>query len=155
MEQDIIVAGFNKSVEDHRLQYGFYIGDGDSSTYPQIRAKCDYGRHVIKLHCANHVTVRLSDHLYGLLKKTKEYPVEARNLVRSEVVGEVGHPQTHIDRLVKGVRTAIMACGDRSGDVLSLQVDLQNAPFHAFGRHNNFGDWRPRRDSQVLEKDEV
>ncbi|KAK3924294.1 hypothetical protein KUF71_002565, partial [Frankliniella fusca] len=59
-----------------------------SSTYPLIRAKCDYGRQVIKLHCANHLIVRLSDHLHGLLEKTKEYPVESRILLKSELLCE-------------------------------------------------------------------
>ncbi|XP_026278759.1 uncharacterized protein LOC113206748 [Frankliniella occidentalis] len=155
MEQDIIVKGFNISVETHKLEYRFYIGDGDSSTYPQIRARCHYGHRVTKLHCANHVTVRLSDHLHTLLKKTKEYPVEARNALKTETESTLGQKQTRIERLVKGVRTAIRVCGENNDSVENLQKALQNAPFHAFGRHTNCGDWCPRKNSAVPDKDEV
>ncbi|KAK3915373.1 Intraflagellar transport protein 20-like protein [Frankliniella fusca] len=158
MEQDIIVQGFIHSEETHKLQYRFYIGDGDSSTFAQLVQKCAYGREVRKLHCANHVTVRLSDHLHGLLKKTKEYPVQARNLLKAESVSASAKGpviQTRIDRLVKGVRTAIRNCGDLQGDVDSLQKDLENAPFHVFGRHTNCGTWCKRKAAEVPEEDVV
>ncbi|KAE8741177.1 hypothetical protein FOCC_FOCC013301 [Frankliniella occidentalis] len=86
MEQDTIVQGFMDSEETHKLQNHFYIGDGDSSTFAQIVQTYAYGREVRILHCDNHVTVRLSDHLHGLLKKTKEYPVQAHNLLKPESV---------------------------------------------------------------------
>ncbi|KAK3931199.1 Acetaldehyde dehydrogenase, partial [Frankliniella fusca] len=95
------------SEKTHKLQYRFYIGDSDSSTFAEIVLKCAYGREVRKLHCANHVTVHLIDHLHGLLEKTKEYPVQTRNLLKAESVSaSVEGPvtQTRIERLVKGVR---------------------------------------------------
>ncbi|KAE8745944.1 hypothetical protein FOCC_FOCC007305 [Frankliniella occidentalis] len=158
MEQEIIVQGFMDSEETHKLQYRFYIGDGDSSTYAKVVQKCAYGREVRKLHCAKHVTVRvrLSDHLHALLKKTKEYPVQARNLLKAESVSASAKGpvmQTRIDRLVKGVRTAIRNCGDQKGDVDSLQRELENAPFHVFGHHTNCGTWRKRKAAEVPEED--
>ncbi|KAL5237597.1 hypothetical protein ACI65C_005007 [Semiaphis heraclei] len=56
MEQDIIVEGFRQSLEQHGLMYKYYIGDGDSSVYARIVEKVSYGRDVIKLECANHIT---------------------------------------------------------------------------------------------------
>ncbi|KAE8751166.1 hypothetical protein FOCC_FOCC002250 [Frankliniella occidentalis] len=154
MESDMIVAGFNESIARHKLQYRYYIGDGDSSTYPQIRAQCAYGHLVVKLHCANHVTVRLSDHLHNLVKNTL-YPVGARNALKAVVSDQLARPQTRIDRLVKGVRTAIRTCEEQQLGVAALQEALRNAPFHAFGRHDGCGDWCRRRDAETPERDEV
>ncbi|KAF5284973.1 hypothetical protein FQR65_LT13362 [Abscondita terminalis] len=56
MEQDIIVQGFNESVQNHGVRYKYVVGDGDSSVYARIVEFVSYGRSVVKLECANHVT---------------------------------------------------------------------------------------------------
>lgn len=49
MEQDIIIEGFNRSIEDHGVQYKYVVGDGDSSVYARIIERVTYGRFVEKL----------------------------------------------------------------------------------------------------------
>lgn len=48
MEQDIIVEGFNASIQMHKLRYKKFIADGDSSVFAKIRQKVDYGIRVSK-----------------------------------------------------------------------------------------------------------
>lgn len=67
MVQDIIVEGFRQSLEQHGLMYKYYIGDGDSSVYARKVEKVSYGRDVIKLECANHITRNLHDGLRKLV----------------------------------------------------------------------------------------
>lgn len=120
MEQEIIVDGFKKRIEQHGLMYKYYIGDGDSSVYTRIIEKVPYGRAVIKLECANHITRNLNDGLRKLVSN-KHYPLRCRQLLGR------GSPSP-IDRLVKGIRTAIKECG-KTNDVQVLRKDLINAPY--------------------------
>lgn len=56
MEQDIIVEVFSKSLEQHGIIYKHMIGDGDSSVYVRIVERVPYGRQIVKIECANHMT---------------------------------------------------------------------------------------------------
>lgn len=128
MEQDIIVEGFRQSLEQHGLVYKYYIGDGDSSVYSRIVEKVSYGRNVIKLECANHITRNLHDGLRKLVVN-KHFPVLAHKVFAN------GSPSP-FERLVKGVRTAINECG-KSNNVSILRKDLKNAQYHVLGSHVN------------------
>lgn len=128
MEQDIIVEGFRQSLEQHGLMYKYYIGDGDSSVYARIVEKVSYGRDVIKLECANHITRNLHDGLRKLASN-KHFPIHVRKILT------YGSPSP-LERLVKGVRTAIKECG-KTHNVHILREDLKNAPFHVLGSHKN------------------
>lgn len=55
MEADIIVEGFNKSIEMHRLRYTKFIADGDSSVYAKIKRLVSYRKDITKIECTNHV----------------------------------------------------------------------------------------------------
>lgn len=47
MEQDIIVEGFNSSLETHSLKYKKIIADGDSSVFNKIKEKVSYSLEVM------------------------------------------------------------------------------------------------------------
>jgi hypothetical protein len=53
MESNIIVEGFKKSLDMHKLIYGKIIGDGDSSVIRRIREAAPYGSQFIveKIEC--------------------------------------------------------------------------------------------------------
>lgn len=128
MEQNIIVEGFRQSIEQHGLIYKYYIGDGDSSVYTRIVEQVSYGRDVIKLECANHITRNLHDGLRKLVAN-KHFPIHLRKILNS------GSPSP-LERLVKGVRTAIKECG-KFQNVDVLRKDLKNAPYHVLGCHTS------------------
>ena len=53
MDANIIVEGFQRSLERHGLIYEKFVGDGDSSVYAQIMGRVSYGGIVKKYECAN------------------------------------------------------------------------------------------------------
>lgn len=134
METSVIVEGFRRSEEDYGLLYRNYIGDGDSSVYARIQEGCPYGRYVKKVECANHVTRALNDNLHKLADDTK-YPLETRKLLSKPAPNE---SIPRLERIVKGVRTAIKEAGvtKSSQDILNLRHDLRNTPDHVFGKHD-------------------
>ncbi|KAF0747565.1 YqaJ domain-containing protein, partial [Aphis craccivora] len=100
---------------------------------------------VIKLECANHITRNLHDGLRKLVAN-KHFPLHVHKVLT------YGSPSP-LERLVKGVRTAIKECG-KSHNVNILREDLKNAPFHVLGSHKNchptYCTW-----SNMNEKDNV
>nr|CAI5852470.1 unnamed protein product [Callosobruchus analis] len=103
--------------------------DGDSSVYAKIVEKVPYGRSVEKIECANHMTRCVSDKLHKLGSNTS-IPLEKRKLLTDKTNGI-----SRIERLVKGVRTAIKR---NVGNPNSLRCEVSNIPNHVFGRHANW-----------------
>lgn len=136
MEQSAIVEGFNLSISQHGVIYKYYIGDGDSSTYCRIQEGVPYGRHVVKIECANHVTRAFSENIHKLATNTS-YPLHARRLLKEKVNGI-----TRIERMVVGVRAAIKEAGTdfSTSSVEQLRHDLLNNPYHALGKHDRCRD---------------
>lgn len=138
MEQDIIVEGFSRSVQHHGLIYKYLIGDGDSSVYAKIVEKVAYGRQVIKIECANHMTRCLSDKLHKLSSNTSFAIINRKALLKKD------KSITNVERLVKSVRTIVK---NNKSDPASLRRDLANAPYHVLGNHENCRDtFCTRRD---------
>lgn len=50
MEADIVVEGFNSSIQMHGVRYKEIIGDGDSSVLAKIRSNVPYGKEVSKIN---------------------------------------------------------------------------------------------------------
>lgn len=96
--------------------------------YARIVERVPYGRQVIKIECANHMTRCVSDKLHKLAHNTS-YPLAARKLLLEKKNGI-----SRLERLIKGVRTAIK---NNKNNVDSLRAELRNAPFHIFGNHEN------------------
>jgi hypothetical protein len=63
MEADIIVEGFNQSITMHGVRYKYFIGDGDSSTFANLKMKVEYGNMIVKTECKNHLFKNYSKHL--------------------------------------------------------------------------------------------
>ncbi|XP_049822122.1 uncharacterized protein LOC126265272 [Aethina tumida] len=82
MEQDIIVEGFNNSIEMHGLKYLKFIADGDSSVFKNIKEKVPYGHEVVKIECMNHVLKNFSKNLYKIKKDSQGVPVDARKMIQ-------------------------------------------------------------------------
>jgi hypothetical protein len=120
--------------------YKYYIGDGDSSVYTRIIEKISYGRDVIKLECANHITRNLHDGLRKLVSN-KHYSLRCHQLLGR------GLPLS-IDRFVKGIRTAIKEC-TKTNNVQVLRKDLTNAPYHVLGRHLNYRPFYCKRNYDI------
>nr|CAD7257524.1 unnamed protein product [Timema shepardi] len=146
MEQDIIVEGFNQSVQQHGLVYLNYIGDGDSSVYARLQERVSYGRHIQKIECSNHITRAFSDGLHKLAANTS-YALEGRKILTEHVNGV-----NRIERLVKGVRTAIAEASKLDDHLESCKVlrqDLFNALDHVCGKHDYCrGTFCRRKDSE-------
>ncbi|XP_063234908.1 uncharacterized protein LOC134537900 isoform X3 [Bacillus rossius redtenbacheri] len=135
MERDIICEGFNRSIEMHGLMYKHYTGDGDSAVIAAIQQTCSYGRLVTKVECANHATRAFCEKMHKLATNTS-YPLEGRKLLLETTVDS---KISRLERLVKGVRTAIKESAKLDGicAVETLRADLRNAPEHVFGCHEN------------------
>lgn len=144
MESSVIVEGFRRSEEDYGLIYKYYIGDGDSSVYAKIQEGCTYGRYVQKIECANHVTRALNDNLHKVAENT-QFPLLSRQLLSKPAPGE---SVSRLERIVKGVRTAIKEAGvtKNAQDISNLRATLKNAPDHVFGNHQKCGTFCKRKE---------
>ena len=89
MEAAIIVAGFQKSLQDHGLIYRYVVGDADSSVFKRIQTEVHYlGRlSVEKIDCKNHAVRGINSKLYHIVgsgpyaKKDQDY-IKSRNINR-------------------------------------------------------------------------
>ncbi|XP_054259250.1 uncharacterized protein LOC128983994 [Macrosteles quadrilineatus] len=145
MESSVIVEGFKRSEEDYGLIYKYYIGDGDSSVFARIQEGCQYGRFVQKIECANHVTRALSDNLHKVAENT-QYPLQSRQLLSKPAPNE---SITRLERIVKGVRTAIKTCGSSTSttNVPKLRQAITNSLDHVFGNHERCEEFCVRKES--------
>lgn len=119
MEADIIVQGFQSSVEHHNLKYTKIIADGDSSVFAKIQTDVEYGRDVLKIECTNHVLKNYGKALY----KIKKENVNAKKILTKNI----------IVNLQKRAQAAIYV--NTNGDVEKLKEDLRISPFHVFDHH--------------------
>ncbi|XP_049821547.1 uncharacterized protein LOC126265075 [Aethina tumida] len=145
MEQDIIVEGFNNSIEMHGLKYLKFIADGDSSVFKNIKEKVPYGHEVVKIECMNHVLKNFSKNLYKIKKDTQGVPVDARKMLKSDTINELN----------KSVQSAIYA---NTQDPENLRADIRNSIYHVYGNHSackqylftNTGDVSNDRTTQLI-----
>jgi hypothetical protein len=125
MEWNIIVSGFNSSLEMHGVRYKFFIADGDANVFYQIRTNCQYGRSVRKIQCANHKIRCFTSNLHKISVNTS-LNVQARKYVKA-----------CIPRLSRGARSAIRYCNENKETASELQQDFKNLAYHVFGDHSN------------------
>ena len=73
MESSGAVAIFNRSVQKHGLRYIQYVGDGDTSSFKDVKDSKPYGNDVeiVKLECLGHVQKRMGTRLRDLRKTMK------------------------------------------------------------------------------------
>ncbi|OXA47165.1 Alkaline nuclease [Folsomia candida] len=129
MEADIIVEGFNKSIEIHGLVYQNVIGDGDSSVYNEILNRVNYPNIMIrKFECINHALKNLKKPLIESSTNTK-HKLDHRKLLKSQ-----------IERIATAAASAIIYNHEHQFDnpattSQTLRDDIINIPYHAFGCH--------------------
>ena len=134
MEDDIILQGFNMSLETYGLKYYRFIGDGDSSVERSIKECMPYApQQVEKIECRNHLIrnfmSKLQDDIWNAKGKAKLGSSEIRT-----------YCEKNAGRIVKAIYGAIRY--RRSEDGLSeikkiehLKKDFLNIPSHVFGDH--------------------
>ncbi|CAD6234145.1 GSCOCG00012364001-RA-CDS, partial [Cotesia congregata] len=134
MESDMILELFQASVEKYNLIYKNIVTDGDSSVHQKL---CDHnvykthGVEVERINCMNHMLRRLSTNL-GKVEKSSQLKNE-KNLQKATKEAGI--------RSSKAIREAaryIMSTNNAfKTKVKMIAEDLENMPFHAFGRHEN------------------
>ena len=128
MKSDIITEGFNLSEKIHGLRYTKVIADRDSKVYFDLKNNVSYGRHVEKVHCANHLCKNLRSNLEQLVINKPHYK------------GRNGLTKHRMIRIALGVRAAIrMRSKDqnRAAGKMKLKQDIHNVIHHVFGHHKH------------------
>lgn len=123
MEANILVEGFNRSIEMHGVQYRKFIGDGDSSTFARLKDEVSYGNQIRKVECTNHAIKNFHKHLIKV-KKDTNITLRGRKLLTQ-------HAINHLVRRAK----CIIAEQSKTGNVDILRRDLCNMINHVFGNH--------------------
>ena len=129
METSIIVEAFKESESKYGLRYTEFVGDGDSSVYPNLITEVpEYGHDIVKVECSNHAVKCYRSALEKLAQEKPHYK------------GKGGLTSNMRKRLTKAARCAIKmrsAMTDRRQAVRLLRQDLRNGPMHCFGVHTN------------------
>lgn len=130
MESEIIVEGFNKSIEFHGLVYQNVIGDGDSSVYHEILNRVQYPNIMVrKFECVNHALKNVKKPLIESSNNTK-HKLELRKILKPK-----------IERIATAAASAIIYNHEHQYDEvpttsLTLREDIINIPNHVFGSHH-------------------
>jgi hypothetical protein len=131
MESNIIVEGFKKSLDMHKLTYGKIIGDGDSSVIRRIREAAPYGPQFIvqKIECKNHILRNFMNKVKEL-GKTPKLDKKLRNFLASN----------HL-RFRTAVTKAIEFRSNqdvpKNNKISLLRKDITNGHKHIFGEHSD------------------
>ncbi|KAH8033142.1 hypothetical protein HPB51_007872 [Rhipicephalus microplus] len=142
MESDIIVEGFQRSVEMHGVEYRTFIGDGDSSVLHQILTKVEYGRFVKKRECANHVVKCYTTRLYGIAKETKGSSAFLSGPRIKRLKNGARKAIKHYANILRDVQgTAQKQRAQKADLTRQLAGDLINGPKHVFGCHDSCKDY--------------
>lgn len=87
MEADIIVEGFQRSIETYNVVYGTILADGDSNVYSQILDSRPHPNWTVdKIECTNHLLRNNCTKLRDIVSDTKSGPVEMRKLLSSNIL---------------------------------------------------------------------
>lgn len=128
MESAIIVEGFLFFEKEYGLLISRFIGDGDSSVHKRLLEKFPTKK-ITKIECRNHLLRNFGTKLLAISKDTK-FDIQCRKILGSET-----------QRITKDIRCAIKYRKkenvSRANQILNLQADIKNTPFHIFGDHSN------------------
>ena len=79
METNIIVQGFQETESKYGLRYTKFVGDGDSSVYPNLITGVKYWGHAIqKIECVNHAIKCYRGALEKLAQENAHYRGKGR-----------------------------------------------------------------------------
>ncbi|KAH8029635.1 hypothetical protein HPB51_002088 [Rhipicephalus microplus] len=142
MESDVIVEGFQRSVEMHGVEYRIFIGNGDSSVLHQILTKVEYGRFVKKRECANHVVKCYTTRLYGIAKETKGSSAFLSGPRFKRLKNGARKAIKHYANILRDVQgTAQKQRAQKADLTCQLAGDLINGLKHVFGCHDTCKDY--------------
>ena len=128
METDIILQGFKEAESKYGLRYTKFVGDGDSSTHPNLITGVPCWRHAIKkLECANHAIKCYRGALEKLVQEKPHYKGKGR------LTESMRKKMTKAARCAIKMRSTIP---DKREAANLLRQDLRNGPFHCFGDHS-------------------
>ncbi|KAK4882555.1 hypothetical protein RN001_005874 [Aquatica leii] len=132
MEADIIVEGFQKSLEMHNLIYGKVIGDGDSSVYRKLIAAAPYGPTFIieKIECRNHLLRNYLNKLAEIAKESSFPPALRKKVTNTDVLGRFRNSVTKAIEYRKQTSDSFFEKANR------LKHDILNGPKHILGDHD-------------------
>lgn len=131
MESDIIVEGFQNSMQLYRVKYSKLIGDGDSNVYKSILDANPYDNITVeKIECKNHLLRNMCNKLRDLAKESKYKDVYLRKRIGDKIL-----------KLRFGINCAIRFRKQEpqplQKQIKNLRRDILNAPYHIFGQHDN------------------
>ena len=105
MKANIILEGFKKCEEQHRVRYIGFIGDGDSSVYPTLISNLPCGYVIEKVECANHAIKCFRTQLEKLVQNNSSYKGKGKltenmrkrtKATRSAIIMRSKEPDTHV-----------------------------------------------------------
>lgn len=153
MEEDIIVEGFQRSLEMHGVKYNMLIGDGDSGIINRLLITMPYGPNLVvkKVECKNHLLRNFCSKLKQLGKKTNNHKGYVSVPTRKKV-------ESNVLRLRRAVVGAIQyrkneATTDQD-KIKKIKDDIRNSANHVFGQHDNCAEYfckRPIEQNSVPE----
>lgn len=131
MESDILVEGFNKSIDMYGVKYARFIGDGDSNVYKKILDSRPYDNLTVeKIECKNHLLRNACNKLKQIVTCRKNGYISLRKLIENK-----------IRRLRAAVTEAVKHRKNegitRNEKLVALRNDILNAPYHVFGSHDH------------------
>ncbi len=128
MEQEGIVDGFLAGYKDFLSKYSVVVADGDSSTFPNLVAKCSWT--MKKCHCCNHFHKCCRSRLEKAIL-TQEFKNNKWHLE---------FPSAMIVKLCKSLkaacRTARVSENKKEAEI-NLRHDVTNAAWHVLGFHED------------------
>lgn len=128
MEADIIVEGFQQSINMHGVRYKYFTADGDSRTFADLKTKVNYGTSIVKSECKNHAIKNYSKHLYTLREdKRVDSSKKFLTIVTIKKLTNIAKFQIYYN--------------NRHGTTEQLKEDIYNGPYHIFGQHDKCKDY--------------
>ena len=140
METQIILEGFQKSVEMYGLIYKILVSDGDSDVYTAIVNSKVYEKYnviPIRIRCYNHLQRNLYKHLDKIAKAAapKQSPYKKEYISLRKILE--GKIQTFRDTISECIERRKMQTGEWASKVQDLREDILYLPNHIFGDHEN------------------
>lgn len=130
MEADIILEGFQQSLQMYGAIYGTILADGDSNVYSKLIECRPYSSYTVeKIECTNHLLGNYCSKIRDIVVHKNAGPINLRKIVGKNIL-----------RLRSAVTKAVQFrkredIPSFSQKITSLQKDMINSPSHIFGEH--------------------
>lgn len=142
MGSDIIVEGFQRSIEMHGLEYQTFTGDGDSSTLDQILTTVEYGRFVKNDRMCKPCCEMLQHSALWHAKETKGGSAFISGPRIERIKNGAQKVIKHYANILRDVQgTAQEQHAQKAKLTCQLAYDFRNGPKHVFGCHDRCEDY--------------